>query len=84
MKHLLVLALAAAAIGACASESQKQANLEVSYRALNPTSESLRTFWDDTGQTRSFDRSKPPTNPSFRRFSAPTSSSIPEATSERP
>lgn len=75
MKHILVLALVAAAVGACASESQRQAKLEVSDRAQNPTSEFLRTFWDDTGQTPSFDRSNPPTNPSFRRFSAPTSSS---------
>ena len=71
MKHILVLALVAAAVGACASESQKQARLEASNRALNPTSESLRTFWDDTGQTPSVDRSNPPPNPSFRRFGAP-------------
>jgi len=75
MKHVLVLALVAAAVGACASESQRQAKLEVSNRALNPTSESLRTFWDAAEQTRSVDSSNPPTNPSFRRFSAPTSSS---------
>jgi hypothetical protein len=75
MKHIRVLALVAAALGACASESRNQAKLEVSNRALNSTSESLRTFWGDTMQTSSFDRSSPPTNPSFRRFSAPTSSS---------
>jgi hypothetical protein len=75
MKHILVLALVAAAVGACASESPKQARLEVTSRALNPTSESLRTFWDDTGQTPSFNGSSPPPNPSFRRFNAPTSSS---------
>ena len=76
MKHILVLALVAATVGACASESQRQANqadLEVSSRAQNPTSESLRTFWDD-GQVPSVDRSNAPTNPSFRRFSPPTSS----------
>ena len=75
MKHILVLALVAAAVGACASESQRQAKLEVSNRALNPTSESLTTFWDDTGQPPSLNSSSPPPNPSFRRFSAPTSPS---------
>jgi len=31
MKHILVLALVAAAVGACASDNQKQPNLEASY-----------------------------------------------------
>ena len=31
MKHIVVLALVAAAVGACASENQKQAKLEASY-----------------------------------------------------
>jgi outer membrane biogenesis lipoprotein LolB len=76
MKHIVVLALVATLVGACASESQNQANqanLEVANRAQNPTSESLRTFWDD-GQVPSVDRSNAPTNPSFRRFTPPTSS----------